>query len=112
MSHHVDCPDCGAPLRIRSSYAVGETMRKLTYDCLSPECGATFAASVTLDARLSLPARPSSTVMIPLSTHINRARNRALLDESPTADYVPRGMPPETVELFDTGAGPPPAQAL
>lgn len=111
MSHHVDCPDCGTPLRIRSSYAVGQTMRKLTYDCLNAECGATFAASVMLDARLNMPARPSSTVMIPISSHVNRRLMRAMLDDAPEADYTPQTMMPITGELFDTGRGPPPAQA-
>ena len=107
MSHHVDRPDCAGDLRIRTSYAVGDTVRRLTYECMNEECGASFVATVSIDARLSLPAQPNTKVMIPLSRHVNRARLRALLDGAPEADYTPRTMPPQTGELFDAATGPP-----
>lgn len=101
MSHHVDCPDCGAAMRIRTSYAVGQTMRRLTYECLNVECGASFAASITIDARLNMPAQPSTTVLIPVSPHVNRARIRALIDGSPEGDYAAQTMAMPNRELFD-----------
>ena len=110
MSHHVDCPDCKGAMRIRTSYALGQTMRRLTYECLNVECGASFAASITLDARLNMPAQPSMTVVIPVSSHVNRARIRAVLDGAPETDYEPRSLPRPNGELFgapESGAGPP-----
>ncbi|MFV0679237.1 ogr/Delta-like zinc finger family protein [Ottowia sp.] len=110
MSHHIDCPDCGQPLRIRTSHKLGTTMRRLGYDCINVECGATFAATLMLDARLNVPARPSTSVVIPLSPHVNRGRIRAVLDTAPEGDYQPATMPPITAELFDA-CGPPAASA-
>lgn len=110
MSHHIDCPDCKGAMRIRTSYAMGETMRKLTYQCLNAECGASFVASITLDARLSLPAQPSTTVVIPLSASVNRARLRAVMDNAPEAEYRAATLPPVNGELFGEGCGPPAAK--
>lgn len=107
MSHHVDCPDCKGAMRIRSSYAVGDTMRRLTYQCLNAECGASFAASITVDARLNMPSNPSTTVLIPISSHLSRARIRELMALAPVIDYVPRSLPPANGELFDARDGPP-----
>lgn len=107
MSHHFPCPDCGADLRIRTSHQLGETMRRLTYQCLNVECGACFVAHVEIAARLNTPAQPSQSVLIPMSRHINRQRQRDVLALSPDdAAYVAQTLPPVNGELF-TGDKPP-----
>lgn len=101
MSHHFDCPDCGHALRIRTSHPLGKTVRGLQYECMNPECGASFVARVSIETRLSLPAQPTAEVQIPLSKHINRARLRAVLADAPDGDYQPKTMSLPNGELFD-----------
>lgn len=107
MSHHFPCPDCGTDMRIRTSGQLGQTVRRLTYQCLNVECGACFSALVEISARLNLPAQPSRTVLIPLSRHVARQRQRDVLDLSPDdKNYVARTLQVPTEDLFAERAPP------
>lgn len=105
MSHHFPCPDCGADLRIRTSGQLAQTVRRLSYQCMNPECGACFSALVEIAARLNMPSQPSRTVLIPLSRHVDRQRQKDVLALSPEdRSYVPRTLPIPNGDLFAESA--------
>ena len=111
---HFDCPHCGAGMTIRSSHTQTSTMRDLHYDCTNHECGASFAAIAELTYHLSLPAQPNPAVTLPMSSRIDRAATRALLEQS--GEVVPdkTNMPQVNNDLFadpPTAAGPPSLKA-
>lgn len=45
-------------------------MREITYQCVKPECGHTYVASLEIRRTLSPSAMPRPGIVIPLSPHV------------------------------------------
>jgi hypothetical protein len=66
----IRCPHCKERAVARSSQEKTETLREITYQCLDPECGYTYVASLEIVRGLSPSGKPSTTVRVPMSQHI------------------------------------------
>lgn len=95
------CPHCDATSEIRTSRLVSKTMRELIYACTDVECGHTFVALTEVVRTLSPSAKPNPTVLLPLSTHVQRDMLRAVLDNAgESAHQIITPSIPKTGDLF------------
>lgn len=107
-STRMPCPQCGAESEIRTSRMMSGTMRETLYACTDAECGFAGVVGAEWLRVTSLSAKPNPAVNIPLSSHLQRAMLRMVLDHADVVPHTPfYGDPvPVTGDLFADSAGP------
>ncbi len=83
------CPHCNSWAFTRSSSQITNTTRESYLACKNFECGHTFSVVSTINRTISPSATPDPTVVLPLSTHIQRHLLQQQLQSMPGADYRP-----------------------
>jgi len=94
------CPHCKDMAYTRTSEQLTTTSRWTIFVCRNPECGCTFKAVTEINCMLSPSATPDPSVVIPLSSHVQRGLLSQLLQTMPTRQHT-RLSPPVTGDLFD-----------
>ena len=94
------CPHCEWLGTIRSTEVISATVSRHYVICNNLECGHTWRATTEADLTMSPSATPAATVMLPLSSHVQRDVVVAQMRSPAIVDYVPRLTPPRTRDLF------------
>lgn len=61
------CPDCGGPLRKRTSERTHLLLSEVFYQCCFEGCGSTFKGREELYERLTICRRPNPAIRLPLA---------------------------------------------
>lgn len=105
------CPHCRASSEIRTSRMLTATLRESIYACTNVECGHTYVVMAEVARTLSPSATPDPRVVLPLSSHVQRAMLRAVLDCADEQAHEALFTPARTPDLFASAPAALPAQA-
>lgn len=94
------CPHCKQNAYTRHSQQLTNTSRETIFQCRDWECGHVFSTVTEINRTISPSATPDPTVVLPMSTHIQRALLQQQLQSMPSADYRPRNAGSMTGDLF------------
>lgn len=97
------CPHCQVESEIRTSRMLTATLRETMYACTNVECGHTYVVMAEVVRTLSPSATPNLSVVLPLSSHVQRAQMRAVLDCAGEAEHQALFTRPTTADLFTGG---------
>ncbi len=100
------CPHCKDWAFTRSSTQMTNTSRESFYVCRNFECGHTFSVVSTINRTISPSATPDPTVVLPMSSHIQRTLLQHQLQAMPIATYLPTLSRPMNRDLFDSDPRP------
>ncbi|GKS83237.1 ogr/Delta-like zinc finger family protein [Acidovorax sp. SUPP1855] len=84
----------------RTSGQLTVTSRETVFACRNPECGHTFTAVTEINRTLSPSAIPDPKVVLPISSHVQRALLQHQLQTMPGAAYTPSTRQ-QTGDLFE-----------
>lgn len=93
------CPHCNALGRVRTSERMSPTVSWLYLQCTDLECGHAWRVDAEATVTLSPSAKPSSTVVMPLSPHVRRGVLARMLELLPDGNHQPKR--PLNRDLFD-----------
>ncbi|HJW25148.1 MAG TPA: ogr/Delta-like zinc finger family protein [Rhodocyclaceae bacterium] len=89
----LDCPHCHGPAVIRTSKALGDTVREASVQCENVECAHTWVARIIAERTIAPSMKPNPRVYIPLSPRSPAAAAPADSQlELPMEPYNPRQM--------------------
>lgn len=71
------CPHCDGKAIARSSRKLSITLREIDYQCVDPECGHTYTATLEIVRTLSPSGKPNAAVNLPYSPAAIRKREQA-----------------------------------
>lgn len=63
----LNCPHCGSLATIRSSKALGDTVREASVQCNDVECAHTWITRIVAERTIAPSMKPNPKVYIPLS---------------------------------------------
>jgi hypothetical protein len=75
------CPHCGTRSIVRRSREMSTTMRELTFVCQNLDCNYAWVSALEAIRSLNLPPVLNPDVMVPMSPHVDRARQIAALTD-------------------------------
>lgn len=84
-----ECPDCGAPLRKRTSDKQSALLRVFYCQCTNLACGATFRGHEEILYRMKVPLEPNPLVKLPVSPTQAHAAPFPADGSQPTKDRCP-----------------------
>jgi hypothetical protein len=96
------CPHCNTPSVVRNSERQSPTVTYLYAVCRNDDCGHAWRVDAVAKVTLTPSARPSSKVLIPMSSSVRRSTAALHLDMAPIAHDTASG--PLQLDLVEDAA--------